>query len=207
MPKISTPLRAGGILFFLVLMVPASLAFAFSGAVSINNVPTVPAEDDGTWDVIFNPVTALNYTDPAGSANYRTIVTTPAGGPWTKIRITFAAESDEMTDDLSASVCVRSGSTDDCTASPTQILWSASSDTEIGTNSTIRSDSISFSFDSSQTLLVNTHTVDGEGRYLWVGDGSAYYSAGPDDTMTQNVSYADDAHQFNIELVEGWNPD
>jgi hypothetical protein len=190
------------------LFAVVGVAMGVSGTVSFSNVPTIPDDDNGTWETISDPRTTLNYTELGGGVNYRTVVATPGGGPWTKVRITVVAETDEKTDDLSASICIRSGSSDDCTESPTQILWSSSSDVVIGTNETIVSDPISFSFNSADTLLFNTHTANGEGRYLWVGDGSAYYKIASDETMTQSVSsYTSDPHKWNYELIEGWNPD
>lgn len=191
-------------LFLLLILLP--IIFGFKASATFNLVTEVsddPPEAQGVWETIYDPTLGMNYTQ--SQANYRNIVTPEITGSWTKIRVTVAAESDEATNSLTGSVCIRSGSTDDCTASPTQLLWNSSSSVYIATDSEEVSDSITFSFDSDDTLLVNVYTAGGEGRYDWEQGDNSYEDYGNSDgTMTQSVSYSVASHIWNIELVEGW---
>ena len=189
----------------LSLILQADPSEGFRASANFNMAPHVAQQEaQGNWETINDPTHTMNYTNPGGQVNYRNVVSTPASGSWTKIRVTFVAESAKNTDSLTASVCIRSGATDDCTATPTQVLFSEASSTYIATNSTVLSDEINFAFSSTNTLLVNVYTSNGEGRYSWIGGTASYDYAGADSTMTQNVSYDTDIHRWNYDLVEGW---
>ena len=190
---------------FLVPTIIAISTFIGSGNFAPSISPT--GVELGTWETVYNPTMTLNFTHPGGAVNYRNVVPTNVGGPWTKVRVLVASQSDASTGTITGSICVRSGTTDDCVSSPVQLLWSSVSYTYIPTNSTVLSDEATLSFSSADELLLHLWVAGAEGRYSWFGDDSSYEHIGIDETMQQSVAYSTNVHRWNFELVEGWNPD
>lgn len=184
-----------------VLSVPAHAGMIIIGAES-------GGAASGTWETIADTPDVSSEYDNGSHWNERNLITaaqSAAGGPWTKVRVTF--DSTTSHSDVTASVCIRS-SADDCTATPTQITVSSSSGFTL--NGATLSDEITFSCDTDDDLFVSLYVPDGissNTSSTW----DMYYrdSGSADDTMTQTVSFSGspDAYDPMYTLVEGWNPD
>lgn len=117
-------------------------------------------------------------TDAAGEQNnsYRVIV--PAlSKNIQKIRVTVTAVAVGTTAVDNMSVGIRSGTTDDCTAVPTEITFGAASGFSISTGATLLSDEISFAASAGDQLLIPIDIAAANGNIRYNSTGGFAYRA------------------------------
>jgi len=164
------------------------------------------AAPSGEWEnVDTGAADGAAYAFVGSSRNVITAAMTGAGGPWTKIRVTFDGCTGDQT--FEASVCIQDTTTG-CTATPTRLQRSGSDSWTLGTTPLV-SDETTFSFDTDDALLINMYYATRE-CYQWQSGWQCYWWGTDNNVMTQDPGSADDADAANLDfvtLIEGWNPD
>jgi len=176
------------------------------GALIWFDAPSGGGAETGTWEQVADTPSPSGNYDNGDDWNERGLLTaaqTDAGGPWTKVRVTFYSNGARLSS--SASICIQSsGGT--CAAAPVELTVGSSSTFTID-NSSPLSDEADFSFDTDDNLLVIIYVPDGNSSDNFDGSYTQYWGQGSDDHLDQNVSYTTDSYQGLYTLVEGWNPD
>ena len=167
-----------------------------------------------TWDVAWDGTVETGdstWADYNGTEDNYRVVLAAGDIAYTgdTIRVVLQANSWQTTDWDGVSICVRSGSTDDCTTAPTRITFSTGSSTaSAAAGATVTSDEIAFSLTAADHLW---HTfLTGANNYEAYLDNVSTYTGysgggGTDGTVTQTVSYGAnnsylDAGMFQVEV-------
>lgn len=139
--------------------------------------------------------------------NVRMVLTTTAlqlSGSYVRIKIHAGTSILNIT---GASIGIRSGTTDDFTATPTRLTFGGSNGISIPANGAVWSDWIAFSLDKASVHLVHICAlVDSSNAIAYgsIGTNNSYYqqSALTDDTMVQNVSYTLTSNSITLGTVQ-----
>lgn len=141
-----------------------------------------------------------------GDYSLRQIISSIVGtGPWNEIRVTFQAGAATGLSADNCAVGIRSGSSDDTMATPTELLFSGGSGFSISAGQEITSDWLSFSFTHTDELLVVNDVSSGTQvvRYLGSGADGDYLSAGSNTYNTATVSMSSGGSRaFGVNKVE-----
>jgi len=200
-------------LVFILVILSAIAFLAFQAEAVMFISGTSGGAAAGTWETVYDPTMTANNSWGTGT-NFRNVITdalSSAGGPWTKVRVTYIAQTASATASMTASTCLRSGSTDDCTATPISMTVGSASSWTISAGGTALSDEATLSFTTTDDILIIIYTPGGEERYLTTSwpEGQYYLDNNVDETGLTTVSGYTGVEQYisNIDLVEGWNPD
>lgn len=151
------------------------------------------------WTLLFSTAwSATLGTDKSGDNDENARNLLSAGNISTDgstVRIVISPSTSTSGQVDGASICVRDGTTDDCTGTPTRITFNSGSNSVAltGGGADVTSDDISFTLDSSKDHFVHLFMDDLHYRIRGTNSGSdgiyTSYGSGVDDTTTQTIDY------------------
>ena len=166
-----------------------------------------PAAAGGAWEDAYT--TTLN----ANSASYRDDCTRQvfylaATGTASKIRVTFEAASNKVFAVDNASIGLRSGTGPDCTATPTELLFSGVSGFNLGSGQTLVSDELTGTFQNNDEYLISidNSNVNSNSRFNGTELDVYYIKASDNCALVQNMpaGYTQLAGAVGVLKVEMW---
>ncbi len=140
------------------------------------------AQVSGTWQTTFTNTLDTDFIDAlANSISIRTVI--PAGSislSGTQIRVTFTAASGAAFHVAHASIVERSGSTENGTVAPTELLFSGGSGFSISAAASIVSDALIFTLDETKDYLVifDCSADNPSTAYNSAASSNTYYETG-----------------------------
>lgn len=128
----------------------------------------------------------------------------------TQIRVTFEGHTSSASIISGTSICERSGTTDDCTATPTRITWGTGNNgVTLGTTGTTASDWITYTWDTSKDHLIHIYMADAGTQYFSSRAQTGitrYYDTSPatdvtmEQTVTSDGSTSDAGSRFLVKI-------
>lgn len=176
----------------------------FGAGMVIN--PYIFGAGSGAWYTV--KTISLNSDDNA-SENYtlRSRFTSLSGtGPFTQIRVTFAASTGEDLGIENAAVGIYAGSNTNTTATPTQLFFGGSNTITVTAGTTVTSDAAAFSFTHTDGLVTICDVLGTGGGMRWLNSGGqgAYGGSGANSYNSSTGGLTNASRSYAVSLIEGF---
>lgn len=157
------------------------------------------------WNIVYTGTFDVNNTGLEGYS-FRMITPLTLTRSSTKIRVTLQAHTSSTTQFDHVSIGIRSLSTENTTAAPTELLFAGAGGVTIAGGNSALSDELAFSLAGTEAALIvicDVHSTNGNLRGHTAVAGTRYYKAA---TASYNVQspagFSTDSATQNVALVE-----